>query len=873
MDLPAVPGYEVLGVLGRGGMGVVYKARQLNLDRFVALKVLLAGPHADPLLRARFRVEAEMSARLAHPNIVTVFDVGEAGGLPYLALEYVEGTALARELAGTPRPGPDAAGVVRTLARALHHAHQQGVLHRDLKPANVLVARDGTLKVADFGLARRVEGGERLSQTGAILGTPPYMAPEQASGVARQVTAAVDVYALGAILYELLTGRPPFLAADSLQTLLLVLTTEPVPPRRLDPEVPADLETICLKCLRKQPEHRYATAAALADDLDRFLEGQPIHARPVSRWERAWKWARRRPAAALLVVVSVLATVTLLVRGWLANARLQFQKGRAEGRLQRTLVVVNRLLWRVRDDLDLWADTPEVVKVRQKFLADLLDVFEELKDERSDDPRVRLEIGRVLFYIGTIQNSLGRYEAAAKTLGEAIDLFADLERANPRAPEYPRERAQALYWCGVIRQNQGRRKEAEEALRAALEVRAELARRHPEPAHRQALAQSWSALGEMLGDDAAHREALRLREHLVKEHPEDADYQSDLAQSHHDAARRLYDKGRFAEAEHRYRQELALRREVLRRASGSAMHRRNLGLCLGRLANVLRKKRRGEAAAAFAEAEAVFRKLARDFPNIPTFQMELAAALSSRGFLLAEANQPRQAGPLLDEAVRLGEALLPSHGRGPEFRLLLAGWYSNRGAALLMQDQVAGALADFDRAYRLAPKPALTHNNRGRPYLRRGDLAQAIAALDRAIALGSKDAETYYLRGSAHGRAGNFVPARADFEKAVQLAPEQVMFRATLAWLLAACPADTVRDGRRAVEHARKACALNPKDAGCLDVLAAAFAEAGQLDQAVKAAEQVLAVPDYLEREQVRQRLELYRAGKPYRDVPWAPAY
>jgi eukaryotic-like serine/threonine-protein kinase len=274
----APPGYEVLGELGRGGMGVVYKARQVALNRLVALKVVLSGGHAGAQERARFKAEAEAAARLGHPNIVQVHEVGEHQGAPYLAMEYVDGESLDRKVDGTPQPPRQAAELVRTLARAVHYAHQRGVIHRDLKPANVLLAEGRTPKVADFGLAKRLdESGQ--TRTGDVLGTPSYMAPEQAEGRAHDVGPHTDVYALGAILYELLTGRPPLKGASVLETLEQVRTQEPVPPSQLAPKVPRDLEGVCLKCLEKEAGRRYPTAEELADDLDRFLGGESVRAR------------------------------------------------------------------------------------------------------------------------------------------------------------------------------------------------------------------------------------------------------------------------------------------------------------------------------------------------------------------------------------------------------------------------------------------------------------------------------------------------------------------------------------------------------------------------------------------------------------------
>jgi WD40 repeat protein/tRNA A-37 threonylcarbamoyl transferase component Bud32 len=314
---PAIPGYEIEGELGRGGMGVVYKARNLRLNRGVALKMILAGQHAGHEAAVRFLVEAEAVAKVQHPNIVQIFHIAEHDGHPYFEMEYVGGGSLADRLDGVPRPPREAAGLVQTLARAMAEAHRQGIVHRDLKPGNILLTPAGTPKIADFGLAKLLNVESGLTRTDSVLGSPSYMAPEQAEGRAKETGPAADVYALGVILYELLTGRPPFRGATALDTLQQVKTAEPLPPSRLVPGLPRDLETIALKCLQKDPGKRYESALALAEDLGRFQAGEPIVARPVSAAERAWRWCRRNrllagslgATAAALVAVTVISTV------------------------------------------------------------------------------------------------------------------------------------------------------------------------------------------------------------------------------------------------------------------------------------------------------------------------------------------------------------------------------------------------------------------------------------------------------------------------------------------------------------------------------------------------------------------------------------
>ncbi len=271
-----VPGYEVLGELGRGGMGVVYKARQVALNRTVALKMVLTGEHADPTELARFLAEAEVVAAVRHPHVVQVFEFGEAGGRPFFAMEHLDGGTLDKTIRAAGKLSPRAAaGLISKLARGVQAVHDLGIVHRDLKPRNVLLDESGEPKVVDFGLAKR-GGRDDLTRTGVVMGTPAYMAPEQAAGKAKFAGPAADIYALGVMLYECLSGRPPFQAEDTVSLLLKVAEETPPPLRDMAPEVSRDLEIVCLKCLEKEPHARYATARDLADDLDRVLAGEPV---------------------------------------------------------------------------------------------------------------------------------------------------------------------------------------------------------------------------------------------------------------------------------------------------------------------------------------------------------------------------------------------------------------------------------------------------------------------------------------------------------------------------------------------------------------------------------------------------------------------
>ncbi len=335
--------YELLQEIARGGMGIVYKARQLSLNRIVALKLMLPGLLRSEADSQRFLVEAEAVAHLQHPNIVAIHEVGELDGQLYFSMEYVEGESLSAKIKNHPLPAATAANYVKTVSEAINYAHEQGILHRDLKPSNVLAEKSGRLRVTDFGLAKRIESDSQLTATGAVLGTPSYMPPEQAEGKNNQLGPASDVYSLGAMLYEFLTGRPPFQAATPLDTLLLALNSDPAPPRLLNPSISRDLETICLKCLDKDARKRYSTAKDLADDLGRYLNHEPIKSRPINLLNRAWRWCRRNPWPTVAAMALALLVIVILVSAISSRERLrqllieQARTERAAGRRARAL--------------------------------------------------------------------------------------------------------------------------------------------------------------------------------------------------------------------------------------------------------------------------------------------------------------------------------------------------------------------------------------------------------------------------------------------------------------------------------------------------------------------------------------------------------
>ena len=537
---PAVRGYEILSELGRGGMGVVYLARHLELKRLVALKIILAGAYADERTRSRFHGEAEAVARLQHPGIVQIHDVGEIEGRSCLALEYVSGSNLAAFQHGVPLAALPAAEVVELLARTMHYAHQQGIVHRDLTPRNILLAQvadpDGihlrpesiervAPKITDFGLAKDLASDAGQTNTGTVLGTPSYMAPEQAQGRISEIGPHTDLYALGAVLYEMLTGRPPFLAGTPLDTLRMVIDQDPVSPRQLQPSVPRDLETICLKCLNKEPHRRYSSASALADDLARFQCNEPILARPVHWSERLWKWGRRKPAVAGLLLTLFLFAVSFVAGSLVYNARLRVERDRAEHNLLVTLRAIDEMIVQVGEKQ--LVDEPGMVTKRSDLLSKALELYQVLLTQDRDDPRVRLataqayrgkaDILRLLEnndqaitaykeavaafenlptdstntnntqqQLAYCHNYIGEVLRAARKLPEAEQEYAQAELILDKLvtgevdnPDYAADRARTIYNRGILFKETGKTRKAQEQLEHAVRLLKPLVNRMP----------------------------------------------------------------------------------------------------------------------------------------------------------------------------------------------------------------------------------------------------------------------------------------------------------------------------------------------------------------------------------------------------------
>jgi serine/threonine protein kinase/Flp pilus assembly protein TadD len=438
----------LLGEIARGGMGAVFRARQVSLNRIVALKVMLGGDFAGGTEQARFRVEAQAAARLKHPNIVAIHEVGEHDGQPFFSMDFIEGRTLRQLTWDTPLPARDAAVLLRTVAEAVHYAHERGVVHRDLKPSNVLVDAAGQPHITDFGLAKRMDAESDLTMSGMVMGTPSYMPPEQASGQNKTIGPPADVYALGAVLYDLLTGRPPFRGATPAETMAQLESQEPIAPRLLNSGVPRDLETICLKCLEKAPSRRYESALALAEELGRFLRDEPIYARPAGTLEKSWRWGRRHPgvAAALFLMVAI------AVGSPIVAYRMNLLRLRAEGNAKQTQTALSDLAWTLYSTGDLpgaeqaargaiaaradsLADTNDarslwilgnVLWMRSESGEAAVHLARALDIQRSQLGLTNIDVGKTLFSLANAQFQLGKYAGAENHYAEAFDVFSAL---------------------------------------------------------------------------------------------------------------------------------------------------------------------------------------------------------------------------------------------------------------------------------------------------------------------------------------------------------------------------------------------------------------------------------------------------------------
>jgi serine/threonine protein kinase/tetratricopeptide (TPR) repeat protein len=816
VNLEMIGPYQVLEEIGRGGMGVVYKAWDTHLGRTVAVKTVRApaNPGADALVR--FRSEAVAVARLQHPNIVQVFGTGAHAGQPYVVLEYVPGGSLARLLTGDPTPPRDAARFVETLARAVDYAHRRGVIHRDLKPANILLNQsengrrtrpadrlspsDFEPKITDFGLAKVLDDGtDPLTQSGAVLGTPAYMSPEQAHGRRAEVGPVSDVYSLGVLLYELLTGRPPHVGVTLLDTLRQVMNDRPVSPRRLQPRVPRDLETICLKCLEKEPARRYASAEVLADELRRYLDRRPILARPVGPVGKSIRWCRRQPGLATLIGMLLVSTTLLAVQVWRAEQHAAEARASAEAAEQsaRRLTAANELAEKRREeadrhrthadeqrksadeqrkladeryqtahgvirDLAVWASEqslPGFQPLRQELLARAIRYYEDfLLKDRGDDVALRAELADLYFRTAKVTTALGAKADALAKYRKADDLYDALLKADPINHRYLNERAHIRNNCGILHAELGNRKQALASFTEALELYEQVRRADPfNPVHRGSMASVHNNLGTTKSDDGDYNTALShfhqargIRALRWKSDPDDIENALNLTDLDANRGLCLARLGRAEESRKSYEEARLAREELARRHPNNLDVQVQLARSYRTLGDQQRRDGKAdEAVVSLRKGLDILEPAAVANPRVVQVQAELASCLAALAEVHNRQERLHDALALLDRARGIHARLADRFPENTAHKADLARTHNQTGLVLAARGMRAEARLAFDAArgfWEELTQAMPTHagfrlehaaalHNRGLEWARSGEAERGLDLLRKAVGL------------------------------------------------------------------------------------------------------------------------------------------
>ncbi|CAN5419214.1 hypothetical protein BH10PLA2_BH10PLA2_12220 [soil metagenome] len=726
--------HRIKRVIGQGGMGVVFEAFDARLHRTVALKVILDTRHDNTRYQSRFRAEATSLARLQHPNIVQIHEIGNQRERSYLTMEFVDGGTLADLLAGRPQALRPAAQLVQTIARAVQYAHEQGVVHRDLKPANVLLAKGKGQesfipKVADFGLARCIDE-PGMTQTGEVLGTPSYMAPEHALSQGKEAGPAVDVYALGAILYETLTGRPPFRGETALETLDQVRSLEPVPLHRLRPGMPRELETICLKCLQKEPARRYASAGELAEDLGRYLEGKPILARPAGAWERLTKSVKRHPARAVLVGFSLLMAAAAALGVGFHNVRLRDQVQRADENAAQALAAKNRAndqyheawatLIRMLESLDAKdaSAIPQVIELRRTQTEQALAFFEAIvaRDD-APDPKHRLDLAEAFKEAARIQITLGRIAPAEQNLRRGIEILDQLLAESRDDTAIINALAACCNYMGVI------------------------------------LAARPDKLGEA---ETYAKRGVALQEELVRESPTNVRFKFNLAQAY-DNLGSLYHKLSGGSVVECYEHSLNLLREVHREQPGQVEFAVSLAGTCSNLGPVYSQaKQDKKAAAVYQEGLRILEPLATANPSNAWYATSLAALRINLAGLWQTQKREKGAIEQYRLALKTLDAVLRREPNHAEARRYLVPAHGGRATVLGRLNRHADALKDWDKLIELT---TVAEERRDYRILRAhvlaqaGKIADAVSEAEAVAGAESKEAVYWYEAGNIQAEA------------------------------------------------------------------------------------------------------------------------
>jgi serine/threonine-protein kinase len=759
---PCVPGYQILGEIGRGGMGVVYRARQFTPDRLVALKMILDGRFASGRDLLRFANEAEIVAALEHPNIVPVLEVGQHEGLHYFSMPLLTGGSLATLQPDPARDLPAAARLVAEIAAAVHHAHERGILHRDLKPANILLDAEGRPHVTDFGLAKRVRDPLGLTEPGAIMGSPGYMAPEQSSGDPAAVTTASDVYGLGAILYALLTGRAPFEGDSVHETIARLRDQPPEPPSRINRAVPRPLEQVCLMCLEKDPVRRYPTAHALAADLRRWLAGEPVLAQPEPLTERTRRWVRRRrtalTAAAAATLVALVGLAVMLALQARANRDLSAANDRERARFDLAMEAIKRFHTGVSQDLLL--KEPQFHRLRTKLLGDAREFYGKLEAELGGqtDRRSRQAMVRAYDELAELSKDIGTNAGALDAFRRELALRRELARGAPIEIEAQKEMGRCIMAVGALQFRTGNVREAMAAYDEARALLESIGRSaDPRSDVRADLAICDQLTGDLFAATDRPGEALTrylsgrsLRAALRRERPLDTAVRSRVAESDLTIGNLYRTMGQPRDAVVAFERARAELQSLVQADPTEAQHCRLLAYCDNAISQPLDAiGKTDDALKSLQSARALLDTLVRENPAVTEFRHFLAYSDLQSGFLLRETGRPAEALAPYERARETLEALAQAHPTVTEFRSERARCYGQIGQALWAIGRPAEARASLEKSR--AMSEALIEANQGVTAYRS----------DLAITLG-------YI-GVLTREAGQFSEASTSYREAIAL--------------------------------------------------------------------------------------------------------